>query len=53
MNSAPTITITRLDLQRLERLLDSLDEFDPAQKRCRPSWIVPKWWGTTKCRPVW
>ncbi|MDH1339432.1 nucleoside diphosphate kinase regulator [Ectopseudomonas oleovorans] len=29
MNSAPTITITRLDLQRLERLLDSLDEFGP------------------------
>ncbi|SDQ02177.1 nucleoside diphosphate kinase regulator [Ectopseudomonas guguanensis] len=29
MNSSPTITITRLDLQRLERLLDSLDEFGP------------------------
>lgn len=29
MNSTPTITITRLDLQRLERLLDSLDEFGP------------------------
>lgn len=29
MNSTPTITITRFDLQRLERLLDSLDEFGP------------------------
>ena len=29
MNSTPTITITRLDMQRLERLLDSLDEFGP------------------------
>jgi regulator of nucleoside diphosphate kinase len=29
MNSTTTITITRLDLQRLERLLDSLDEFGP------------------------
>ncbi|AVO52833.1 regulator of nucleoside diphosphate kinase [Ectopseudomonas oleovorans] len=29
MNNTPTITITRLDLQRLERLLDSLDEFGP------------------------
>ncbi len=29
MNNAPAITITRLDLQRLERLLDSLDEFGP------------------------
>ena len=29
MNSSPTITITRLDMQRLERLLDSLDEFGP------------------------
>lgn len=27
--STPTITITRLDLQRLERLLDSLEEFGP------------------------
>ncbi|WPC05357.1 nucleoside diphosphate kinase regulator [Pseudomonas sp. MBLB4123] len=27
MNSAPPITITRLDLQRLERLLDSLEDF--------------------------
>lgn len=32
MNSTPTITITRLDLQRLERLLDSLDEFGPGAK---------------------
>ena len=29
MNSTPTITIPRLDMQRLERLLDSLDEFGP------------------------
>ncbi|PPV41036.1 nucleoside diphosphate kinase regulator [Ectopseudomonas oleovorans] len=29
MNNTPTITITRLDMQRLERLLDSLDEFGP------------------------
>ncbi|CAD5106343.1 nucleoside diphosphate kinase regulator [Zestomonas carbonaria] len=29
MNSTPSITITRLDLQRLERLLDSLEEFGP------------------------
>lgn len=29
MSTTPTITITRLDLQRLERLLDSLDEFGP------------------------
>lgn len=28
--STPPITITRLDLQRLERLLDGLDEFGPA-----------------------
>lgn len=28
--TAPSITITRLDLQRLERLLDSLDDFGPA-----------------------
>lgn len=29
MNLSPSIIITRADLQRLERLLDSLDEFDP------------------------
>ena len=29
MNSAPAITITRLDLQRLERMLDSLEDFGP------------------------
>jgi regulator of nucleoside diphosphate kinase len=29
MTSAPSITITRLDLQRLEHLLDSLDDFGP------------------------
>lgn len=30
MASTPSITITRLDMQRLEHLLDSLDEFGPA-----------------------
>lgn len=30
MSSTPSITITRLDLQRLERLLDSLEDFGPA-----------------------
>lgn len=30
MNTHPPITITRLDLQRLERMLDSLEEFGPA-----------------------
>lgn len=29
MTSVPSITITRLDLQRLEHLLDSLDDFGP------------------------
>jgi regulator of nucleoside diphosphate kinase len=29
MTSAPSLTITRLDLQRLENLLDSLEEFGP------------------------
>ncbi|TBU71556.1 nucleoside diphosphate kinase regulator [Pseudomonas daroniae] len=29
MASTPSITITRLDLQRLEQLLDSLDDFGP------------------------
>ncbi|TIH10756.1 nucleoside diphosphate kinase regulator [Pseudomonas leptonychotis] len=29
MTSAPSLTITRLDLQRLEHLLDSLDDFGP------------------------
>lgn len=29
MSSTPSIIITRLDLQRLERLLDSLEEFGP------------------------
>ncbi|MBU1332689.1 MAG: nucleoside diphosphate kinase regulator [Gammaproteobacteria bacterium] len=29
MTDTPTITITRLDLQRLEHLLDSLDDFGP------------------------
>ncbi len=29
MSSTPAIIITRLDLQRLERLLDSLDEYGP------------------------
>ncbi len=29
MSLSPPITITRLDLQRLERLLDSLEEFGP------------------------
>jgi regulator of nucleoside diphosphate kinase len=29
MTSPPSITITRLDLQRLEHLLDSLDDFGP------------------------
>ena len=28
MSSTPAITITRLDLQRLERLLDQLEDFD-------------------------
>ncbi|WP_017939722.1 nucleoside diphosphate kinase regulator [Zestomonas thermotolerans] len=28
-NNAPAITVTRLDLQRLERLLDSLEEYGP------------------------
>lgn len=30
MTTSPPITVTRLDLQRLERLLDSLDEYGPA-----------------------
>ncbi|KAF1068621.1 MAG: Regulator of nucleoside diphosphate kinase [Pseudomonas citronellolis] len=30
MSSTPPITVTRLDLQRLERLLESLDEYGPA-----------------------
>lgn len=30
MNTSPAITVTRLDLARLERLLDSLDEYGPA-----------------------
>lgn len=30
MISTPPITITRLDLQRLERLLDSLEDYGPA-----------------------
>ncbi|WP_263143944.1 nucleoside diphosphate kinase regulator [Pseudomonas sp. RIT-PI-AD] len=30
MNTQPPITITRLDLQRLERLLDSLETYGPA-----------------------
>ncbi|GBL58732.1 regulator of nucleoside diphosphate kinase [Pseudomonas citronellolis] len=30
MTTAPSITVTRLDLQRLERLLDSLEEYGPA-----------------------
>jgi len=30
MTTSPTITVTRLDLQRLERLLDSLEDFGPA-----------------------
>ena len=29
MSNTPAITITRLDLQRLERLLDSLEEYGP------------------------
>ncbi|MGL4316080.1 MAG: nucleoside diphosphate kinase regulator [Pseudomonas sp.] len=32
MSSTPSITITRLDLQRLERLLDSLEDFGPAAR---------------------
>ena len=28
-NTTPSITITRLDMQRLERLLDSLEDFGP------------------------
>lgn len=30
MASTPSLTITRLDLQRLEQLLDSLDDFSPS-----------------------
>ncbi|QLF92987.1 nucleoside diphosphate kinase regulator [Pseudomonas sp. ABC1] len=30
MSSTPAIIITQIDLQRLERLLDSLDEYGPA-----------------------
>ena len=30
MTTAPSIIITKLDLQRLERLLDSLDDYGPA-----------------------
>ncbi|MFZ5956652.1 nucleoside diphosphate kinase regulator [Pseudomonas sp. QL9] len=30
MTTSPSITVTRLDLQRLERLLDSLEDFGPA-----------------------
>ncbi len=29
MSSTPSITITRLDLQRLQRLLDNLEDFGP------------------------
>lgn len=29
MSNTPSITVTRLDLQRLERLLDSLEDFGP------------------------
>jgi len=29
MSNRPAITVTRLDLQRLERLLDSLEDFGP------------------------
>lgn len=30
MSDKPTITITRLDMQRLEKMLDNLDDFSPA-----------------------
>lgn len=30
MSSAPSITVTRLDMQRLEKLLDSLEDYTPA-----------------------
>lgn len=30
MSTKPAITLTRLDMQRLERLLESLDDFTPA-----------------------
>lgn len=32
MNTAPSLTLTRLDVQRLERLIDSLDESAPGVK---------------------
>ena len=30
MSSTPSITVTRLDMQRLEKLLDSLEDYTPA-----------------------
>lgn len=53
MSNTPAITITRLDLQRLERLLDSLEDFGPTAEALERSWRVPRWWATTKCRPGW
>ncbi len=47
--TAPSITLTRLDVQRLERLIDSLDDTLPG----KPNWIAPIAWSVTmKCPPM-
>ncbi|SPZ13119.1 nucleoside diphosphate kinase regulator [Pseudomonas aeruginosa] len=48
--STPPITITRLDLQRLERLLDGLDEFGPAAEALEAELSRARWWGMTRFR---
>lgn len=53
MNAQPPIIITRVDLQRLERLLDSLEEYGLAPRRWSRNWRVPRWLAMTKCRRAW
>ncbi len=50
MSTQPSIIITRLDLQRLERLLDELEDFGPAPRRWSGSSLAPRWWATRRYR---
>ena len=40
--TAPSIILTRLDVQRLEQLIDRLDDALPGVSRCKPNSTAPK-----------
>jgi hypothetical protein len=54
MSTSPSIILTRLDVQRLEQLIDRLDDTRcQALSPCKPNLIVLKTWSVTKkCLPT-